>query len=746
MTHDEHEPWPLLAYGDRLSTVAGDVLQVMVSSTRPEFRAELVRLGVPRSPAFEGRVTSAIEGTYPGRVQPLHAGSYIRTAPIPPTVGGSYTIQTWIFPTLAGTGIQTIAAQGRGGHQGWALELDEHGRLRLREWSEGVELVRVHSASRLASHSWYFVAGTIDESGSIARATLAGASPWMDARRSTTEQARSRNVSPTAGDDAVYIGACQAEAGEWGSVVFNGKIEAPRLFRAALSDAQLEQLRDGVDPATVAPGSLAGAWDMSAALDTVSVYDRSPAAAHGVCVNTPMRAVTGHRWKGQALEAERDSSLYGAIHFHDDDLDDAGWTPSLAVPITAELPSGLYAVKLTSDRDRAYVPFYVRPPAGKPTASVLLIAPTNTYLAYSNNRLAATLSDEACMPGEAPLRPVDRFVATHPALGGSLYDTHRDGSGVCYVSRLRPIPNIDPTYIDSQTNGPRHFAADVELIAWAAAEGQPIDIATDEDLHREGATLLGQYGVVMTGSHPEYYSGPMLDALTEYLEVGGNLMYLGGNGFYWVTTYHPQLPHVIEVRKGFSGTRNWQVAPGEEHHSTTGERGGLWRHRGRSAHQLVGVGAVGHAAVEGVGYRRLPESRVNRVSFIFDGVAHESFGHFGVALGAAAGDEVDATDSTLGTPANALVLARSEALAGYVPMMEDELWYRPNRTGEHNTRIRAELVYFETGHGGAVFSVGSVSWCGALGSNDYDNDVARITGNVLRKFLAVSADVSGMRS
>jgi N,N-dimethylformamidase len=38
--------------------------------------------------------------------------------------------------------------------------------------------------------------------------------------------------------------------------------------------------------------------------------------------------------------------------------------------------------------------------------------------------------------------------------------------------------------------------------------------------------------------------------------------------------------------------------------------------------------------------------------------------------------------------------------------------------------------------GGAVFSVGSCNWWASLSHNGYVNNVARITGNVLRKFLA----------
>ena len=49
--------------------------------------------------------------------------------------------------------------------------------------------------------------------------------------------------------------------------------------------------------------------------------------------------------------------------------------------------------------------------------------------------------------------------------------------------------------------------------------------------------------------------------------------------------------------------------------------------------------------------------------------------------------------------------------------------------------MRADIVFFETPNGGAVFSTGSIAWCGSLSHNGYDNNVSRITGNVLRRFL-----------
>jgi hypothetical protein len=44
----------------------------------------------------------------------------------------------------------------------------------------------------------------------------------------------------------------------------------------------------------------------------------------------------------------------------------------------------------------------------------------------------------------------------------------------------------------------------------------------------------------------------------------------------------------------------------------------------------------------------------------------------------------------------------------------------------------ADLAYFETSGGGAVFSAGSITWTSAI---LVDESVSRITANVLKRFL-----------
>jgi N,N-dimethylformamidase len=195
---------------------------------------------------------------------------------------------------------------------------------------------------------------------------------------------------------------------------------------------------------------------------------------------------------------------------------------------------------------------------------------------------------------------------------------------------------------------------------------------------------------------------------------------------------------MVEVRRGNGGTRAWNSAPGEQYHSATGEMGGLWRHRGKAPNAVGGIGFSGMGWDSPTpGYQRQPGSFDPRAAFIFEGVgADVIIGNFGSVLGGAAGDEIDRLDYTFGTPPHALLLATATGHSRkYLPVIEDILELTTGLIEEQDPNVRADMVYFETPNEGAVFSSGSITWCGSLGHNGYENNVSRITENVLRKFL-----------
>jgi N,N-dimethylformamidase len=268
--------------------------------------------------------------------------------------------------------------------------------------------------------------------------------------------------------------------------------------------------------------------------------------------------------------------------------------------------------------------------------------------------------------------------------------------------------------------------------------GVSCDVVTDHTVHAAGEALLDKYSVVLTGSHPEYISNAIRKAYVAYLEGGGSLLYLGGNGFYWVTSETDFVPEGVEVRRGMTGTRTWTSAPGECYHSSTGELGGLWKFRGSPPNSLVGVGLSAQGADGGAAaYERNEASYAGPGAFLFDGVESKVIGEVGYDMGAAAGDEVDRFDVANGSPPWGVVVGSSQELSKYYKLAIEELQMtRENTGGDYEKGVRSDLVFLEQESGGFVFSVGSISWVQSMAVDDFDTDTARVTENALRAALA----------
>jgi N,N-dimethylformamidase len=120
---------------------------------------------------------------------------------------------------------------------------------------------------------------------------------------------------------------------------------------------------------------------------------------------------------------------------------------------------------------------------------------------------------------------------------------------------------------------------------------------------------------------------------------------------------------------------------------------------------------------------------------MFEGIEDEILGDFGVLQGGAAGLEIDCADPALGTPPHALLVARSENHSNTYELVAEELRIPHGATDAvQNTAIHADMVFFETPAGGAVFSTGSIAYAGSLSWNGFDNNIARLTANVIRRF------------
>lgn len=735
---------PLAGYANRLSVRPGETIEFKVSSqSSAPFSARLVRVicadANPAGPGLcEEPMASSIEKTYPSRKQPVHAGSFARIEKTPDLSGqGQLSLVATIWPTTAGNGRRQgiLSAYDPTVRVGFALAIAEDGSVEAL-----LGTARVKTRVSCAQRRWYRVWAVFDAGSRLLRVGQVA-----------LDKGNAHGV-PVVAETAVEASATLPPAGmPWtigalgGTPVrghFNGKIEQPMIVGRALTPDEIEAAAKGN-----VPKGLLAAWDFSQEMSSLRVVDTGPHALHGALVNLPARAMTGSKWTGREMCFRHAPAEYAAIHFHDDDLSDCGWETDITWQVPEGMRSGAYALRLACGSAQENIPFFVLPPKGRRTADLCLLMSTYTYTVYHNYARVESIDpawmkmwdDQAASWGAYPYNPGE-----HKEYGLSTYNYHTDRSGICHASWLRPMLTMRCgfiTYPDAsiRASGLRHFPADTHLIAWLEAKGYSYDVITDEELDTEGHDLIKPYPVVMTGSHPEYHTGAMLDALQTYRDGGGRLIYLGGNGFYWKVARHKQAPAAIEIRRAEGGIRAWAAEPGEYYNAFDGEYGGLWRRNGRPPQNLVGVGFTAQGNFVGSYYRRKEDALSSRAAWILDGVSEEKIGDFGLSGHGAAGFELDRAEPRLGTPAHAVVLAQSEGHkpeAPWVLVPEEHLTHIVTWAMEPAPKlIRADMVFFEAPNNGAVFSTGSITFCGSLPPNNFENNCSRILKNVLDRFL-----------
>ncbi len=700
----------LFGYPDRFSVRAGESLGLHISSAFPEVAVDVVRIFQadpnPAGPGLRMRpATGFASASVNGRRQPVMAGSYMLAE-----------------HDLALEHAQEIAL----GAAVWPTRLDDTPSWIIRMESAGFVI-----ALGMTRDAVVLEVGKDHDTVQVTMPMTLTLRRWasIEARLLTrTGEVRFNRSHQTCGM-ALPIGSALrfgqiCVAGSDGRGCFDGKIEAPFISQQSAGG-----------------WSDVARWDFSRGIDTDRAEDTGPLGLHGSLINAPLRAVTGMRWTGEEMCWRHLPEHYGAIRFHTDDLADCRWPESLRLPIPGDCAPGIYGARLRAQGAEDIVPFVVRSPQHSHKPRIAFLMPTFTYMAYANvsfgHSAKPEYKDRVARWGANRVHADD-----HPEFGRSMYNQHGDGSGIAMSSRLRPILNFRPGALhifDSIGSGVRHFVADMHLIDWLGREGFACEILTDEDLDDEGIAALDGNDIVLTGTHPEYHTEGTLDALEAFKQRGGRLAYLGGNGFYWRVARSAERPHLIELRRAEGGVRAWETQPGESYHATDGTYGGLWRRCGRPPQHLVGVGFSALGGYEAKPYRRCAASYEDRYAWLFEGIEDELIGERGLTCGGAAGYEIDRADPALGTPGNATILATSagERYVTFSPAPEDVL--APGLSGAYGSPddlVRADMVYFDTPSGGAVFAAGSITFCGALMVDAGQNSISRLLRNLLHHWSA----------
>ena len=449
--------------------------------------------------------------------------------------------------------------------------------------------------------------------------------------------------------------------------------------------------------------------------------------------------MTGWNWDCSEECYRHAPEQYGAIHFHDDDLDDCGWETDVALDVPADLPSGVYALRLVWARPRTTSRSSCCPPRGTATRGSCCSCPTASYLAYANDHIVHDVPVAQSILGHTTgASPSRTSTSTATSTSASRPTTRtRTARGVCYSSSRRPIMNMRPKFRHA-TGSVWQFPADLHLVDWLHAQGlsrttsSPTSSFTDE-----GAELLRRYRVVLTGSHPEYYSERMLDA---WRGVPRRRRPRDVPRLQRLLLGHVVAPREAVDDRGAQVRVRLARLAGASRASTTSRRaasaagsGAVARARRRSSSASV---SRPRASTTACGYHQMPDARDPRAAFMLDGVGpDEVIGDFGLAGGGASGYEIDRYDLALGTPPNACswprasstpsttrTCARRSTSTTRAWTARTTSWCAP--TSSTSRRVRAAPCSRPARSPGA----------GSLSHNGYDNNVSRIMRNVLDRF------------
>jgi N,N-dimethylformamidase len=764
-TFAEKEPArSLIGYSSELSVRPGDTIEFMVNSVNgDDYSADLVRVINGESRSIYGdqfkleKIPASFQNTYKGVPQELNLGSYVHVQKTDQLDNlQSFTVSGWIYPVFDATTFeppdlenpdpfhpptltmapkilddpQTIVSRFDAVKKtGWVLRLNQKMQLEFVVGKGTGDLQTVTINEKIQDWGWSYVAASFDAQTGTLSVHLQE-KPYAPGDQLTARMLMAKDTIssiPQAGPlriAAVRNGTGAAKATyEKPGHNFNGRIQDIRISKKALDAEAISEMAAPVAPKKLKK-SLVVDFDFSKEMSSAKVLDISSSKMQGEVINLPNRAVRGRFWAGESINWTQRPDLYDAITFYADDLYDAEWSSDFSFTLPEGMKSGVYCARLTQGEFVEYITFFVAAPKGKPSSRLAFWASDYNYLAYVGISLGVTAKKN--YPSHNWNEPDLDFLRENPeyAVGG-VYDTHVDARNFAYGTRLRPDVGMKPGALTY------NFTQDTHITAFLEHFGHDYDVITDELVDEEGVELLDQYDVIISSTHPEYVTIGMVNSLMKYTANGGRFMYIGGNGYFWSAGQHSELPGVMESRNFFD------IA---DRYLSNGERGGLMWEAGMGTGPVTGLECSAMIFNGSSAYRRLPDAENPRASWIFAGTTEgEVFGDYGIdrVHGAAAGFEIDKFNPKNGAPRHTLNLAKSEPLKETIEEIKIStaplsVHYTPASPAGHG---QANLVFFETPKGGAMFSTGSITWMSSTPEKNYANDVAKITNNVLTRFL-----------
>jgi hypothetical protein len=388
------------------------------------------------------------------------------------------------------------------------------------------------------------------------------------------------------------------------------------------------------------------------------------------------------------------------------------WDTSFSLVVPKDWASGIYAARcILVIRNPKEIPeqiydivFIVKPKEIRGDFAVL--ANVNTWNAYN-----------AWPSGEE--KGFSKYHSTGPD-----YDCP-------FGSFERPAPDATSLLAIGQKNSQSYhlLRAELWLLTWLEKAGFKVDVFSDIDFHN-GIEPLHEYKAVVLNTHTEYWTEKMLNNLDAYLQKGGSLLYLGGNGLFERCEYEE--PHRLKFFEG----RTIDTSHRFEY---------LWRNPRHCTNPLLKLPARPERFVLGVAYlshcysatfddpnapKTTTTDKSTRAPYMIVRADHWIFQHTGLKntelvgnkglLGPASGWEMDTSHAGIAETECAIVGAKFGNDRGVPPKNLVLLAVGQNKCcddredGDLKVHIGAHMTYYDHEGGGFVFSVGSLCFTGSL--------------------------------
>jgi hypothetical protein len=391
-----------------------------------------------------------------------------------------------------------------------------------------------------------------------------------------------------------------------------GTYGAPNAFTGRYARGVVVRLQ-GIDAAFTKPSYLPGEAAQ------IRIATDAPSLSYRVFHSGPEQAITyaDNQLAGVDIGAEPVSIDWSQWQ-------NRGRTISFRVP---NVPSGLYYVQFSGPDGRVgYAPFVVRPTLFGLTNRVLIVLPTNTWQAYN------------------------------------FQDRNGDGYGdTWYAGPPNRTVDLSRGYI-ARGVPPRFYRYDLPFLHWLYWSGKSAEFISDSDFDQiaNGDDLARAYDLVVFEGHEEYVTSHEYDVVQRYRDLGGNLMFLSANNFFW------------KVDK--KGQALQKIA--------------MWRDAGRPEAALIGVQY--RANDDGQRQGLFSVQSVASAPWLWDSTGLTDGSTFGQFVGGY-GIEIDAT--TPNSPPGTLILAQIPDLFG--------------------PGVGPQMTYYETPTGAKVFAAGVLDFGGS---------------------------------